>query len=408
MLFDLLLRNVRIREDGPLIDIGIREGRIEAIGTNFVCDVIEDVDGEGAFAFGGFVDSHIHLDKACILDRCTICEGTLAEAVSETARAKEGFLQEDVYLRAVRVVEKAIIHGTTRMRAFVEVDPRVEMRSFRAIKRIKRDYAFAIDIEICVFAQEGLTNEPETLALLDEALADGADALGGCPYTDPEPRGHVTDIFDLAQRHDVPVDFHIDFDLDPENTNLPAVIEETWRRGYQGRVSLGHVTNLSAMAPEDVVAMAQRLAEAGIALAVLPATDLFLTGRGHDRLVPRGIAPAHVLAANGVATAIATNNILNPFTPYGDASLMRMANLYANVAQLSRPDDLDRIFQMVTGGAACLMGGDHGIKVGAPADIVLLDAKGPQSAVREIAPVLRGWKRGRKSFENGRPVILKP
>lgn len=407
-MLDLVIRNVRLAEAGEWHDIAIVDGRIAAIAPGLVCTAVEEMDGQGAFAFAGFVDSHVHLDKACILDRCAICEGTLAEAVRETARAKVGFEVADVHARATRVVEKAVAHGTTRMRTFVEVDPRAGMRSFEAIKRVRADFAFAIDIEICAFAQEGLTNELQTFFMLDEALASGANLVGGCPYTDPDPRRHIALIFDLAEKHDVAVDFHLDFDLDPAHTNLPTVIEETRRRGWQGRVSIGHVTNLSAMAPDSVAAVADRLAEAGIGLSVLPATDLFLNGRGFDALVPRGVAPAHVLARRGVTTSIATNNVLNPFTPFGDASLVRMANLYANLAQISRSEDVEVVFAMIGEAAARLMGAEQRLHVGAPADIVLLDCAGPVSAVREVAPVLTGWKRGRRSFDNGRRRLFWP
>jgi cytosine deaminase len=405
--FDLIIRNVVINPKQGPTDIAIREGRIAGLSPSLRCEAIEEVDGEGLFAIAGFVDTHIHLDKACILDRCTICEGTLAEAVRETSRAKAVFEEADVYRRAASVVEKAIIHGTNRMRTFVEVDPRAGLRSFEAIKRIRADYAFAIDIEICAFAQEGLTGEPETADLLRHALENGADLIGGCPYTDRDPRAHVTQIFDLAEAFGVAVDFHLDFDLDPDHTNLPAVIEETLARKYQGRVSIGHVTNLSALSPTDLADIAEKLSAAGIALTVLPATDLFLNGRSHDRLVPRGVAPAHLLAERGVTASIATNNVLNPFTPYGDACLPRMANLYANVAQLSKPSDIDRVFDMVTGSAAKLMGLEHGLEVGAPANIVLVDAGSGEQVVREIGRAVRGWKRGVKTFENGRPQLIR-
>ncbi len=406
--FDLIIRNVRIAEDGDFVDIAVRGDRIATIEPRIRCDAASDVDGEGSFAFGGFVDTHIHLDKACILDRCAICEGTLSEAVQEVAKAKVSFKEADVYSRAARVVEKAISHGTTRMRTFVEIDPRAGFRSFEAIKRIRGDYAFAIDIEICVFAQDGLTNEPQTYDMLDAALADGADLVGGCPYTDPSPGPHVDMIFALASKHNVAVDFHLDFSLDPDRTDLPKVIDATLRHGWQGRVSIGHVTNLSAMPQAQLLAIADDLAKAGIALSVLPATDLFLMGRGQDRLVPRGVAPAHLLAGRGVATSIATNNILNPFTPYGDASLIRMANLYANVAQLSRDDEMVLVFNMVSGMAAGQFDGSTRLQAGGEATIVLLDSAGPSTAVREIARVIAGWKRGRKSFDNGRPMLDKP
>ncbi|EJL48278.1 cytosine deaminase-like metal-dependent hydrolase [Rhizobium sp. CF122] len=406
MLFDLVIRNARTEQGQETVDIAIKDGVIAAMEPAFRCEAVMEADARGAFAFSGFAESHIHLDKAGILGRCLICEGTLAEAVRETARAKKGFEVEDVYARAARVVEKAIIHGTTLMRTFVEIDPRAGFRSFEAIRKVKADYAFAIDIEICAFAQEGLTREPETFAMLDRALSEGADLVGGCPYTDPDPRRHVELIFELARKHDVAVDFHLDFDLDPENTNLPAVVTETERHGWGGRVSIGHVTNLSAMPAEMVEGIARRLGGAGIALTVLPATDLFLNGRGFEALVPRGIAPAHLLAGRGVVTSIATNNVLNPFTPYGDASLIRMANLYANVAQLSREEDMRLVFSMVSDSAALLMGKTHGLSVGAEATIVLLDCAGGAEAVREIARVIGGWKNGRQSFWNSLPIIF--
>jgi cytosine deaminase len=405
--FDLVIRHVRIASGDAPVDIAVRGGRIAVIESSFRCDAVEDVDGRGAFAFAGFVDSHIHLDKACILDRCNICEGTLVEAVRETAKAKATFEEDDVYARAARVVEKAIAHGTVRMRAFVEIDPRAGFRSFAAIKRIRKDYAFAVDIEICAFAQEGLTQEPQTLAMLDAALSDGADLIGGCPYVDADPEAHIEAIFALAAKHDVAVDFHLDFSLEPALTHLPQVIAATRKHGWQGRVAIGHVTNLSALGPADIDAIADQLAENGIALTVLPATDLFLNGRGHDRLVPRGLAPAHRLAKRGVVTSIATNNVLNPFTPFGDASLIRMANLYANVAQLAGDKDIAEVFAMVGALAARQLGKPHELAVGQPATIVLLEANDGIAAVREVARVVAGWKDGRQSFDNGCPRLLR-
>ena len=402
-----MIANAHLVDRRDRVDIGIAGGRIAAIEPSLPMVGARE-DAGGALAFPGFVETHIHLDKASILDRCPICEGTLAEAVAATARAKAAFTVEDVYARAARVLETAILNGTTRMRSFVEVDPRAGFRSLEALLQLRDDYRFAIDLEICAFAQEGLTQEIETCAMLDEALRRGADLVGGCPYTDPRPAEHVRLIFDLAERHGVAVDFHLDFDLDPTGSGMPVVIAETAARGYGGRVTIGHVTKLSAMPPEEVELWGRRLADAGIGLTVLPATDLFLTGRGADRLVPRGVAPAHRLAALGVSTAIATNNVLNPFTPYGDASLGRMANLFANVAQLSREPELRAAFNMVSGDAARLLGQPYGLGVGDPADIVLLDAPDPVAAVRQVAPPIAGWKAGRKTFNRPRATLIKP
>jgi cytosine deaminase len=408
MAIEFVLRNAMLPDGRGPLDLAIAADRIAALGRDLAPDA-PGAEAGGRLACAGLVESHIHLDKAGIIGRCRICAGTLDEAVALTARAKAAFTETDVYERAARVVRQAVLHGTTRMRTFVEVDPRAGFRSFEAIKALRQDWAWALDLEICAFAQDGLTNAPGTAAMLDRALAEGADLVGGCPYTDPDPGEHIRQIFALAAKHDVALDLHLDFDLDPAGSALPAVLAATAAQGWGGRVSVGHVTKLSALPPPAFEAIGRRLAAAGIAVTVLPATDLYLTGRDATHLVPRGVAPAHRLAELGVICSIATNNVLNPFTPFGDASLIRMANLYANVAQLGTADGLARIFAMVTGDAARLLGAqDYGIAPGAPADLVLLEAPTPAAAVAKIAPAIAGWKRGRPTFRRPPPELRPP
>ncbi len=398
MALDLVIGNARLEGHIGLVDVGIAAGRIAAIEPSIPADAPRE-DVGGRLLTGGLVECHIHLDKAHLLDRFTIVEGTLAEAVRETARLKAEFTVEDVYARASRVVDQAVANGTMAMRTFVEVDPRAGLRSLEAIKAVRADYAKLIDIEICAFAQEGLTNEPETETLLAAALADGADLVGGCSYADPNPAEHIKRIFDLAERFDVDADFHVDFDLKPEGSDLPTIIAETERRGWQGRVACGHVTKLAAWPRVSVIEMARRLAGAGVAVVALPATDLFLLGRDAELLEPRGVAPLALLAPEGVLTAVASNNISNPFTPYGGANLIRIANLFANVAHLGSADELNFAFRMISSNPARLMGRGDELKVGAAADLLAFDAPDISSVVRAVGGAVAGWRAGRKTIE---------
>jgi cytosine/creatinine deaminase len=180
MGLDLILRNARLAGRGETLDIGIAGGRIAALAQNLGGEAPEQ-HLDGRLVLGGFVETHIHLDKSCILERCRSEQGTLNEAIAEVAAAKRAFTQDDVYARARRTLEKAILHGTMRMRTHVEVDPRVGLKGFNAIRALKQDYAWAIDIELCVFPQEGLLNDPGTEELLVAACEEGADLIGGCP-----------------------------------------------------------------------------------------------------------------------------------------------------------------------------------------------------------------------------------
>ncbi len=408
MPFDLVLDHALVPElsDRPL-SIAVENGLIAAIGADIGSGRVHE-DAGGRLVLPGFVDSHIHLDKSCILDRCR-AEGSLAEAIAEVGRLKADFDEADIHARAEATLQKAILQGTTRMRTHAEIDTRIGLRGFHALQRLKRDYAFAIDLEICVFPQEGLTNDPGAEDLLVKACMEGADLVGGCPYTDTDPDEQIARIFAIARRFDLDVDFHLDFDLDPSWTHLDAVIAATEANGWQGRVAVGHVTKLSAMPRARVADYAARLARAGVAVTVLPATDLFLMGRGREGDAPRGVAPAHLLAGAGVTCSLATNNVMNPFTPFGDCSLNRMANLYANIAQLGRKAEMALCLDMVTRQAARLMRCEgYGIAIGNPADLVVIDAVSPAHAVAEIAPVVMGFKRGVKTFERPLARLIRP
>ena len=193
----LLLRDCRL-PDGRVADIGCLDGRIEAIGSLAARAAARTIACDGRAVTPGLVDAHIHLDKALLDDRAPSREGSLAEALRVTGEAKRGFTREDISSRARRVLDMAIRQGTTAMRSHVEIDPIVGLTGFEALSALKREYAPAIDVQLCAFAQEGIVKAPGTDALLREALSAGADLVGGVPYVDPDPRRHVDIVFDLA------------------------------------------------------------------------------------------------------------------------------------------------------------------------------------------------------------------
>ena len=233
--------------------------------------------------------------------------------------------------------------------------------------------------------------------------------IGGAPRYDTNPAGQIERVFALAREFDVDIDLHLDVGNTAEAMNIHLVREltEKYRRG--GRVVVGHMAKLSLLPPDQVAALARQLANAGIAVTVLPATDLFLMGRDQDHSVRRGVADANLLIEHGVNCSLSSNNVLNPATPYGDCSLIRMANLYANVVQLDRPAQLGECFRMLTDRSARLLNlCDYGLEIGHPADIVVIDAHSPEQAVAEIAQPVAAFKRGKQTVAWNPPELLRP
>src|ERR1700720_910981 len=409
-MMDLIIRNARLadRSSVELSDIGVSNSRIVAIERALAAEA-EVYDAEGRLACPGLIESHIHLDKSRIIDRCAPQERTRLSPIKGVAPLKKGMTIEDVRSRAEQTLVQCITHGTTRMRTQVELDPGIGMRGFDAITSLIDDYKWAIEIEICVFPQEGLTNYPGTEELLVEGLKRGAKVLGGAPRYDTDHAGQIERIFALAREFDVDIDMHLDVGDTPDAMDIHLVRDLTLKYKRGGRVVVGHMAKLSLLPPDQVATLARDLANAGIAVTVLPATDLFLMGRDQDHSIRRGVADANLLVEHGVNCSLSSNNILNPATPYGDCSLIRMANLYANVVQIDRPNELRQCFEMLTARSARLLKlPDYGFAPGLPADIVVINAQSPQQAIAEIAQPLAVFKHGKQTVDWPAPRLLRP
>ena len=347
------------------------------------------IEAQGKLVIPGFVDAHMHLDKALLLDRCNSVEGTFAEAMRETLRAKQSFTVEDIQARARRVIEQAISFGTTAMRTHVEVDPVVGLTGMKALLPLRDEYAWGITLQIAVFAQEGITNQPGIEELLRQAMSMGADLIGSAPYIDPDPEQNIRIIFDIAQEFNCDVDFHLDFLDDDAPLSLPFVIEETQRRGWQNRVCLGHMTKLAGLPPDKIEAIAPLIRDSGISILALPASDIYIMSRKDSHNVRRGVAPIHTLAELGVNVGLATNNVQNLFTPFGDGDVLKICTLLAQVLQMGTVTSHELCLKMATTNAAKAIGIDnYGIAPGKVADLVILEATSATEAVA-TAPIAR-------------------
>ncbi|MYW64975.1 amidohydrolase family protein [Streptomyces sp. SID8379] len=378
----LILRRARVENAAAPRDLLIEDGVVRTVGTVPDTEVGESIDCAGRIVLPGFVEPHLHLDKALLDAVRPNPDGTLAGAIAVTGELKRAFTHTDVRDRARTVLETAIRNGTTLIRAHPDVDPVAGLLGVEVLIELREKYRQLVDLQIVAFPQEGIFRSPGTEKLLTAAITAGADVVGGCPYNEDslaDAHRHVELVLDLAAEHGLPADLHADFAddaSDPRYALAEFIAEQTARRGLSGRVAIGHATSLAGRPPADRARALAALAEAGVAVVPLPATDLHLGGRHDTTATRRGIAPVRELWAAGVLAACSSNNIRNAFTPYGSADALDTALLLAQTGHLSGPTDLARVLRMITYDAARVTGtaDDYGIRPGARADLVVLDS----------------------------------
>lgn len=397
---DILLKNVIIDESNEPVDIGIENGKFTKIGSQLDFPAARVIEGNGRVVIPGLVESHIHLDKALIADRLPNKSGTLQEALSVTAQLKSTFTKEDVAERAERALQMIIKRGTTHIRTHAEFDPSGGFHGFETIMELKEKYKDFVDMQVVAFPQEGIIKAPGTEEMMYRAMEMGADVVGGIPYNDTDAKDHLDIVFKIAKEFDKDIDLHQDFKDDAEGQTIEMVCRKVIEEGYIGRLSVGHLTSLGALPDEKLKPIIELMAEAQINVMSLPMTDLHLGGRHDEFNVRRAVTPIRKLRDGGVNVMLATNNIRNPFTPYGNGDLMQVAMLAVPVAHLGGADDLPTVLPMITTGPAkALKLVDYGIAEGNDATLVLLDSVRYQEAVIDIPDRLLVVKSGKVTVE---------
>lgn len=412
---DLVLRDARVDDDRGLVDIEITDGRISRIGpAGGAATAAAEIACDGRVVIPGLIEPHLHLDKALLDREQPNLEGTLAAAIKITGQLKAAFTPEGVRARSRQVLDQAIANGTTAIRAHPDVDPIVGLLSLDVMLELREEYAGLIDLQVVAFPQEGIVKAPGTADLLREALRRGADVIGGCSYNErdlADCKAHVDFIFELAAEFGVPVDIHADFAddaSDPRYALAGYIAEVTARAGMAGRVALGHMTSLAGRPASERAEVMAQLAEAGVAVVPLPATDMHLGGRNDTVNVRRAIAPVRELWDAGVTTAYSSNNIRNAFTPYGNTDMLDIGLFLAQTGHLASPGDLARVLGMATAGGAAVIGiaDRYGLRPGADADLVVLSARRVADVLLDRPDRCYVIKRGRVVARTSRTVEL--
>ena len=397
-MYDILIKNVRPWGRGEPYDLAIDDGCFVEARKNQRAH--KTLDARGAMAIPSFVEPHIHLDKALInRDVRQNMTGTLSEAIEIIWERKRGYTIEDIVTRASEVIDLAIQNGTTRLRTHADVDTIGGLKPVQGLIAARDRYKGLIDIQIVAFPQEGILKNSGTEKLLEEALALGADAIGGMPFNENSPMDswrHIEIAFALARKFNVPVDMHVDETDDPGARTLEMLADQTIASGWQGRVSAGHTCALAAYPQSYATTVIRKVKEANITMITLPVTNLVLQGRLDPEPRRRGITRVKELLQAGVNVAFGQDCVRDTFYPFGRADLLEVATVSAHAAQMTLPHEIEAIFDMCTCNAAraCHFT-DYDFTLGTPADVVVLDAHTPTEAIVMHADCLFVIKGGR-------------
>lgn len=395
----MIIKNAYVENSAELQDVLIGDGKIKKIGTDLKQDGEEVVDIQGKLLLPPMIESHIHLDAAMTAGEPRFNKsGTLFEGIEIWAERKKSLTKDDVKKRAVRAIREEMRHGVQYIRTHVDVcDPK--LTALEALLELREEIKDEITLQIIAFPQEGILSYKGAKRLIEKAADAGADGIGAIPHYEFTREYAVQSLeytTKLAADRDLFLDVHCDETDDESSRGLETLAAKAIEYGNGSKVTASHTTAMHSYSDPYMSRLMRVLRLSGINFVANPLVNLNLQGRFDGYPKRRGLTRVPQLLENGLNVSFGHDDIRDPWYPLGNGDLKEVVYVGLHALQTTGYDDIMNSYRFITYNAAKTLGlKDYGVREGADADFVVLDAKNYYEAVRDHSQVLYSFRKGK-------------
>lgn len=388
----MLVKNIHINGREGLWQIAIEDGKIARILPNeeqidFSGDIL---DGEQGIVYPPFVEPHIHLDATQTAGQPNWNQsGTLFEGIERWAERKSLLSHEDVKSRAWKTLKWQIANGVQHVRTHVDVsDP--TLTALKAMLEVKKEVAPWVDLQIVAFPQEGILSYPNGEALLDQAMAMGADVVGGIPHFEFTREYGVESMhiaFNIARKYNKQIDIHCD-EIDDEQSRFVETVAALALKYEMGdKVTASHTTAMHSYNNAYASRLFRLLKLSKIHFVANPLVNIHLQGRFDTYPKRRGVTRVKEMLKNKINVCFGHDDVFDPWYPLGTANMLQVLHMGLHVCQLMGYGQINDGLKLVTENGAKALGlQGYGVEEGNAANFIILPAENGFDAVRRQVP----------------------
>ena len=397
-MFDLIVRQCRLKDSKEEQDIACKDGRIIEVAPSLDATAVKEISANGCLVTPPFIDSHFHMDATLTYGRPRVNQsGTLLEGIALWGELKPHLDFADIQRRARLLCRWAVAKGNLAIRTHVDIcEP--TLLAVQALLEVREEMRPYLDIQLVAFPQDGYYRYPQAEALLTKALDLGVDVVGGIPHferTMAEGTQSVKALCEIAAERGLLVDMHCDETDDPHSRHIETLAFETQRLGMQGRVCGSHLTSMHSMDDYYAGKLMALIEESEVSAVANPLINITIQGRMETYPKRRGLTRVKEMLEQGINVAFGHDCVLDPWYSFGSHDMLEVAHMGLHVGQMTGIDEARSMFDAVTVNAArALQLEDYGLAPGCNADMVILQAADPIEAIRIRANRLFVIRRG--------------
>ncbi len=393
--------NARLRGRSGLYRIELDGARIAAISAQQApAEASEgDIDAASNLVVPPFIEPHIHLDATLTAgEPAWNMSGTLFEGIERWGERKALVTHEDTKARAKKTIDMLVDHGIQHVRTHVDVtDP--TLSALKSMLEVREETRHLIDMQIVAFPQEGIESFKGGRELMTEAIAMGADVVGGIPHfenTRDQGVSSIKFLMDLAERSGCLVDVHCDETDDPQSRFLEVLAEEAQVREMGERVTASHTTAMGSYDNAYCSKLFRLLKLSQINFVSCPTESIHLQGRFDTYPKRRGLTRVAEIDRAGMNVCFGQDSIVDPWYPLGNGNILRILEAGLHICHMLGYEDLQRGLDLITDNSARTLnlGERYGLEVGRPASLLVLSAPDDYEMLRTQGHALLSVRNG--------------
>ena len=393
--------NARLRGRSGLYRIELDGARIAAISAQQApAEASEgDIDAASNLVVPPFIEPHIHLDATLTAgEPAWNMSGTLFEGIERWGERKALVTHEDTKARAKKTIDMLVDHGIQHVRTHVDVtDP--TLSALKSMLEVREETRHLIDLQIVAFPQEGIESFKGGRELMTEAIAMGADVVGGIPHfenTRDQGVSSIKFLMDLAERSGCLVDVHCDETDDPQSRFLEVLAEEARVREMGERVTASHTTAMGSYDNAYCSKLFRLLKLSQINFVSCPTESIHLQGRFDTYPKRRGLTRVAEIDRAGMNICFGQDSIVDPWYPLGNGNILRILEAGLHICHMLGYEDLQRGLDLITDNSARTLnlGERYGLEVGRPASLLVLSAPDDYEMLRTQGHALLSVRNG--------------
>ncbi len=328
--------------------------------------------------FPRFVETHSHIDKSFTWEAFPNLASNYGDALSVNLKEHKTRTTDKVIERVEKSLSIAIKNGYRAIRSHIDTYQSQGIDIWIELFKLQKKLSSELILQLVALAPLKFwdSSNGEELARL---LSSHGGILGGVvvpPFNKKETTKFLSKMLILADKYKLEIDLHIDESIIKPGAGIKVLLETMDKFQISVPVTCSHLSSLMFLKDREIIYFGKKMADKNIKVIALPLTNFWLLNRNcKTNSLKRPVAPIKQLQKSFVDVSIGSDNVQDPWYPFGNFDPFYMMSCAIPMLQLNPWERMTLSSLFLAPSRLLNLSWDGLVKKGCPADFVILDGQ---------------------------------